>query len=671
MGGDGAGGARWKIPGQWVEYAVDVPEAGLYKIIMRARQNIVNGQFVSREITVNGEAPFAEAENIEFPYASDWQMVTPKDQYNSELLYKFNKGENTIRIKAVAGEMTDIINSVEAVVVKLNADYRKILMLTGPSPDLYRDYDFDIEIPEVISDLKAQGDILKSIDDKLVNILGERGQQTAAIYTIFNDLYKMNEKPDYIPKLFSNFKNNITNLGSWLLTAREQPLEIDYIMVAQRDYKIPGAEKGIFAGIWHQLSMFFSSFFTDFNKISGTNAQNYEKKATVWYTGGRDQAQIMRQIIDRSFINQYQIDLNLELVPGGALLPSILAGIGPDVAMGIDSATVINYASRNALQELDDFPNFKEVQQRFSPTAFVPTSLEVEKGKTLHFGLPETQSFSVLFYRKDILEELGKEPPKTWDEVYDLIPVLQKRYMDFAPPDYNTLLYQNGGQLYKNNGQATDIDSEVGIQSFIQQTDFFTNYKLPVTYDFATRFRMGEMPIGLSDYTFCNMLSVFAPEIRGLWSFTTVPGVMQEDGTIKNDVLTGVGSSVMMKSAKNKDNAWEFMKWWTDTQAQVDFGKEIESILGTAARYNSANKEAVYNMPWKAEELEVLMSQWENLIGSPEMPGGYYLSRYLGFAFNNVVVDSKDPRETILDYVKLINEEIRYKRTELGLPVDK
>lgn len=78
--------------------------------------------------------------------------MTPTDEYGSNLLFYFKEGTNTIRFKAVCGEMTEIINAVENVVSKLNNDYRSIMMLTGPSPDQYRDYEFEEEIPEVISD---------------------------------------------------------------------------------------------------------------------------------------------------------------------------------------------------------------------------------------------------------------------------------------------------------------------------------------------------------------------------------------------------------------------------------------------------------------------------------------------------------------------------------------
>ena len=82
----------------------------------------------------------------------------------------------------------------------------------------------------------------------------------------------------------------------------------------------------------------------------------------------------------------------------------------------------------------------------------------------------------------------------------------------------------------------------------------------------------------------------------------------------------------------------------------------------------TANIEAMEAMPWKASELRSLLAQLESTVGYPQYVGSYQVTRYLDFAFNDVVVDNLDPREVILDYIKPVNDELEYKRQELGLP---
>ena len=178
------------------------------------------------------------------------------------------------------------------------------------------------------------------------------------------------------------------------------------------------------------------------------------------------------------------------------------------------------------------------------------------------------------------------------------------------------------------------------------------------------------MPIGIADYGTYNVLSVFAPELNGLWNFALVPGVEQEDGTINRSIAGAVTACVILNDAKNPDQAWEFLKWWTSADAQEFFGREIESIMGTAARYQTANVEALEKIPWNAKDLKILMEQWQYTKGIPEVPGSYMTSRYVDFGFKQVLLKNTsetDPIQVLNNQNKRINEEIKAKRREFGL----
>ena len=64
------------------------------------------------------------------------------------------------------------------------------------------------------------------------------------------------------------------------------------------------------------------------------------------------------------------------------------------------------------------------------------------------------------------------------------------------------------------------------------------------------------------------------------------------------------------------------------------------------------------------------MDQWLQTVGIREVPGGYYTGRHITNAARKVINDKEDPRETIIDYTIMINEEIVKKRTEFGLPLE-
>lgn len=678
------GGYRWNQPGQWISWTVDVPADGLYKLALKSRQNVSRGVYSGRQLTVNGQVPFAEAENLRFYYSTDWEMHvlgqgSSRDTNPNEVvpqLIFLQEGENEIRLEVILGEFAEVIRTIEDSLFVLNEAYRNIIMLTTTNPDIYRDYNLGREMPGVIRALGEQGTIIQETGDRLIEITGERGSQSAILYTLAYQLSEMSRNPDDIPRMLSDFKTNIGALGTWILQATEKPLEIDYIMLSAKDEELPRTRAGFFRNLMHEVRSFLASFTEDYSSVGNIYEGSEDAEPlTIWIQSGRDQSQVLKQLIDDAFTVEYGIPVNLQIVQVGTLLPAVVAGIGPDVALYLGGGEPVNFASRNAAVDLTTFSDFEEVAAAFSPSALVP--YEFEGGV---FALPETQTFPVMFYRTDILEELGLTVPDTWDEMMQILPVIQKSNLEFGIPVSTTaapeigmmsfwmFLYQLDGQVYSHEGAKSALDEEAAIQAFNTWTSLFLNYKLPMEYDFANRFRIGEMPIGIADYQTYNTLSVFAPEIRGLWSMVPVPGLEREDGTIDRAVGGWGQNSMMLEDSDKQDEAWTFMKWWTSAEMQEAFGREMESLLGAAARYPTANLEAMAKLPWPVDDFNSLTEQWAYVQGTPEVPGGYYTSRHLNNAFRSVVYNGDDPRETILDYVRDIDGELTAKRNEFGLP---
>ena len=414
----------------------------------------------------------------------------------------------------------------------------------------------------------------------------------------------------------------------------------------------------------------------DYSSIGSHNAVAKDKEIKVWIGSnslitpvsgaGRDQSNIIKQMSDNLFMPGHNTRVNLQLVAPGTLLTSIIAKNSPDVALQCTNTEPLNYAIREAVCDLTEFDDFNQVKKKFYTYALVPYTFN---GKT--YALPETLTYPMMFYRKDIFKEQSLRPPKTWKEARRLIIALQKSNMQFGIPvswnGYLMLLYQNGGQLYSKNAEKSTIDSETSLKAFKQWTDLFNSYGQPVQYDFLNRFRSGEMPIAIMDFSLYNQLSVFAPEIKNLWGLAPVPGTEDENGNINHAVASSGTSCFILSSSKNQKESWEFLKWWTDTQTQTTYGRELESVMGIAARYPTANREAFSKISWPKDILEGLKKQSEYVYGVPEVPGSYITPRYIDFAFQAVINQKEDVGETLLYYAKQINSEITRKRREFKL----
>lgn len=195
----------------------------------------------------------------------------------------------------------------------------------------------------------------------------------------------------------------------------------------------------------------------------------------------------------------------------------------------------------------------------------------------------------------------------------------------------------------------------------------FTMYSLPYSYDFANRFRTGEIPIAISSYTSYNQLVVFATEIAGLWEFTTIPGMLQADGSINNTAVSGVAGVVIMEGSKHKENAWDFIDWYTDAEFQAAYSNELVAVLGEAGMNPTANIEALEELSWTSDEYKELRAQFDALTAVPNYPGSYIIGRYTDFAFKDAYNNKANPTESLLGYINIINKEFSRKREEFDL----
>jgi len=460
------------------------------------------------------------------------------------------------------------------------------------------------------------------------------------------------------------------------------------------DSEVEKDEAGMGASLWHELKSFGASFVVDYDAVGDVYEDGDEEVVTVWIVTGRDQGTIIKSMIDDTFIPNTGVKVNLEIVAADALLSAVVAGRGPEVVLSVGANLPVDYALRGAVEDLTQFEDLDEVLASYTPSSYVQYGLDGGL-----YALPETMTFNVMFYREDVLEQLELELPQTWDELVEMLPTIQGNNMFIGIPSaagssgsaaasvsiasnqpdlsmYFSLLFQNGGDLYNEKGTETTVDTEAGVEAFADYVMYFNDYGIPTFYDFVSRFRSGEMPIGITSYSTYNTLMVSAPEIKGLWDFTLIPGTekVDENGNTyidRSDLISG-SATVMIKTEDEKlrQNAWEFMKWWASADTQVRFGREIEALLGSSARYNTANIDAFQNLAWSAEDIDVLLEQWQWTVGIREVPGGYYTGRHITNAIRKVINDKDDPRETIQDYSITIDEEIIKKRTEFGLPIE-
>ncbi len=676
------GGDAWTHPNEWIQWAFEVPEDGYYNISIKARQMYQRGALSARSVYIDGEIPFAGLEAVTFGYNAGWEMRTLSDENGTPYRFYLTKGSHTIRLEVTMGKMGTILKEIEDSIYRLNQIYRKILVLTGVNPDRYRDYNLKQVYPEVIEAMDLESKRLYKIVDDTVAVTGQKSDRIAVAQTLAVQLEQFVKNNYRITESFSNFKDNITSLATAMQNMSESKLDVDLIVVSGEKAKVPQVREGFFRKIAHEIRSCMSSFFVDYNSLGNKYEGGSGDVIDIWIVTGRDQSTILKTMVDEDFTGKTGIKANVKLVAANAILTAVVAGNGPDIVLSVDGWFAVNYAMRNAVEDLTQFPDFDEVVKDFYPSALTQLTYTGKDGHDGVYGLPETQNFSLVFYREDVLEELGLKVPDTWADLIAELPTLQGNsltvgipFPDIVGADisvFNSMVYQRGGEIYNPGKTRTLIDEETGVAAFKQYTSLFNNYGLPTVFDFVSRFRSGEMPIGVAGYSTYNTLMVSAPEIRGLWDFAPFPGTLNEKGEIDRTVQSSGACCLMIatQDEKVKQNCWEFMKWWVSADSQVRFGREIESVLGSSARYATANTKALRQLAWSNAQLQVLEEQMKHTKGFPEIAGGYSTTRHITNAIRKVINDKDDPRETLLNYARTINEEVEIKRREFGLPTE-
>lgn len=673
------GGGLWSEGNDAIVWELDAPEEGLYKIALRVKQNFGDGLASYRQISVNGKIPYQEFVNYKFNYNKKWRLEELADENGEPFLVYLKEGYNELKMTVVSNENTNtevisLLNECSTILSDTTLQIRKII---GVNPDLIYDYELTNRIPE----LNDNFDKIIALTTQCMDIIAGIGEgKNPSLYNQMKSNRKIIEEmqadPYRIPSKMDDLTTVMTSIGSWIQGLAQFPLTLDYLVAAAPDEELKQNNATIFDIFITSVVNFFNSFVKDYSGVAGVGDNDVPVTETidVWLARGKDWGETLKNLADETFTPEFGIGVNVRILPAGqldsgsvnSLMLAIASGTSPDVCLGVSSNSPGEFAVRNAVSDLSVMPGYGEVAQRFYAENLVPFTYQ---GGV--YALPETLNFKVMFYRKDILSQYEIPLPNTWDEVYEkVIPLLNQNGMSFyavnvkAVTDpyglFEMFLYQNGGSLYNDDLTRSAMDTRAAYQAFNQTVELFTIHGVPETADFYNRFRTGESPIGIADFSTYMTLQVAAPELIGKWAIAPVPGTVQPAGSVDHSVGSlAAESCIILAASEHQSASWEFLQWWTSAETQTQYGNEIEAIHGEGARWATANREAFENIAWDQEDLAVMKQSFDNMKGVPMVLGGYYTPRHIGNAWNRVVINNTmSARDSLEKAYKDINAEL-------------
>ena len=692
------GGSNWSMPDEEITWTINAPAEGLYKVGFHYRQNYLVNATSFRSMKINGEHQYAEMAAIGFEYKNNWKFMESFANGDPILVY-LKKGENTLSLAVTLGDMSSFSAEMEKLSADLAEMYRDIVAIISETPDKNTDYDLFIRVP----DLEER---MEELRERIADMIASRREggkdlddNAAMLQKMDVVLERMLKKQYEAQNYKSNFYDCYASLTAQLQDMKNMALDLDVIVFASPETEeFERNSASFWKKLWFACKRFVASFMLDYNTSSGEGG---DTDLTIWVNWSRDQTLVLNSLINSRFAEQYP-DINVTVrMTNASLLQGIMSGNGPDCSLSDSRTTPVNLAMRGALVDLSEFEDYDslfyaqgEQYDIYNPDntkCFAYGADEPYKYNGGVYGLPSTQQFYMMFYRTDIMEEYGLEVPKTWDDFLEVASVLMLNNMQVGLPYvaltdiwqtnggvaslniFPTLLQQQGLSIYNEDQTGTSFNDPETMRVFEEWTDFYTKYNLPKEYSFFNRFRVGMVPLAIQTYGQYSALSAAAPEIKGKWAMAEIPGypVLDENGNytydengelIINNSQAGFGSACMiLKDSENHEAAWELLKWWMSTDTQYRYALDIESILGVAGRYTSANVNATLKLDWGKGANEIIAGQWHKVQEVAEIPGGYYVSRAIDQAFWNVLTMNENPKDMMKKWGEIADVEITTK----------
>jgi multiple sugar transport system substrate-binding protein len=269
-------------------------------------------------------------------------------------------------------------------------------------------------------------------------------------------------------------------------------------------------------------------------------------------------------------------------------------------------------------------------QSDFTEDSFIPAFINAYKPLDLPeeiHGLPVSADAYVLYYNADLFKKYGVELPTddwTWDEFTAASKTITSAgdgedfglvLPNIPQPIFNPVIQAYGGNVYDNDSQTTGIGEPHAIEAWKLLVGSYTDGT------FAP-FEIGSSPdapgitSGRVAMQFATKgLSVtLRDQLQDEWDVVPMP-------TIDGEHMTGGGSyGVSMTSSSTcKDQAWEFLKWFY----QTDGGMQIfqESYRGIPPTLDGIENGVWRELPAPPSNTAAYETASTNALMAPALPG--------------------------------------------------
>ena len=399
--------------------------------------------------------------------------------------------------------------------------------------------------------------------------------------------------------------------------------------------------------------------------VSGEDYDGPKVEITFWHgwTGGAAPV-IVPKLIDE--FNKEHDNIVVKNVPQewadiGAKMPlAIKAGKGPDVAVlhGDDLAT---YAAQRLLQPADDIvKNLGYTADDFPPGVY-------DKGNynDAQYAVPWSVTPLGLYVNKTVLDKAGiTEIPTDRDRYLDALEKLKAAgvkgewvdgYVFTGTFEFQSLIWQFGGQLYNDDVTEATFNSEAGVEALTWMTDLVKDGYSPANV--AQDGNIKALLAGQTAFNWNGVWQTTNSAFEGLdWAAAPVPQIGSEKA-VWSSSTHWVFPANKGQDANKTAAAATFVKWMNDNS--LGWAETGELPAANSVREDPQLLSTYPNLEPFIDELEY--AHYETV-----SPGINEANALITTALNEALTGKKTPKEALDDAKAKADKIIEQNRSKYG-----
>ncbi len=222
---------------------------------------------------------------------------------------------------------------------------------------------------------------------------------------------------------------------------------------------------------------------------------------------------------------------------------------------------------------------------------------------------PFTKSLAVMYVNNDILKELGKSIPKTWDEFEATALAATKKdaagkvtRMGFAfntdASYFNAQVFARGGTLMAADNKSVAWNGKEGLavlQMYDRMNKNGSGYT-PKSFDFQSDLATGKLAFFLSSTSTVPFMKDLADKAPFSWSIANLPQAATDPAKAKT-VQFGANVAVFKSTPEKQLASWLFVKWFAEPAQTAEWAVKSSYM---PVRKSAADTDTLKNA-WKTD----------------------------------------------------------------------